>query len=134
LCYDGITEQRIMKNIILFLATIVLLSCNRQQKEFASIEKGMNKSKVLELAGEPTKKTNVGLAELWTYDASNRTVIFRKDTVYNIITSSEARLDSLKNSMEEAGSKIEAGAKETGKDLKEGADKLTDKADSLLER
>jgi len=124
-------KERIMKNIFLF-AAVVLLSCNKQQKDFASIEKGMNKSKVVELAGEPTKKTNVGVAEFWTYDGSDRTVIFRKDTVYNIITSSEARIDSLGKSMEEAGNKIEQGAKETGEDIREGAKKITSKADSLL--
>ena len=76
----------------------------------------------------------MGLAELWTYDSADRTIIFRKDTVYNIITSSEARIDSLENTMKDAGEKIKEGAKETGEDIKEGTKKITDKADSLLDQ
>ena len=115
-----------MKTLLVFFSALLFLSCNKQQKEFANIEKGMNKSQVLELAGEPTKKNNVGLAELWTYDSADRTIIFRKDTVYNIITSSEARIDSLQSTMKDAGQKIEEGAKETGEDIKEGTKELKD--------
>ena len=123
-----------MKALLIFLTLIVFISCNEQQKEFANIEKGMNKSEVEAIAGEPTKKTNVGLAELWTYDSADRTIVFRKDTVFNIITSSEARIDSLQNKVEDAGQKIQEGAKETGKDITEGTKKISDKADTLLER
>ena len=123
-----------MKAILIVFTAILFLSCNKQQKEFADIKKGMQKSQVETIAGEPTKKTNVGFVEMWTYDAADRTIIFRSDTVFNIITSSEARLDSIQNQLKEAGQKIEDGAKETGQDINEATKKIKNKADTLRER
>jgi hypothetical protein len=119
-----------MKALTILFACFIIFACNKQQKDFSQIKKGMNKNEVLALAGEPTKKNNLGVAEFWTYDAANRTVVFRKDTVYNIMTSSEARIDSLKMSTEETGEKIKQGAKETGQGLKEKTKKLENKIDS----
>ena len=94
----------------------------------------MTKSEVLAITGEPTKKNDIKVAELWTYDAADRTIIFRKDTVYNIMTSSEARIDSIEASMKEVGEDITQGAKETGRDIEQEAQKMGDKIDSLRKK
>ena len=94
-------------------------SCSEKPKDFATVTTGMTKEQVLEQVGEPTKKNEVLLADLWVYADADRTVVFRKDTVYDIITSAEARIDS-----------IEAGLQRTGRDVKNKLDATGDTIDS----
>ena len=101
--------------IILVLA--VFASCAEKQKKFANIKTGMTKEQVLQQAGEPSKKNDILISELWVYNNEDRTVVFRRDTVYDIITSADARIDS-----------IEGTLKKTGKAVKE---KLKSAADSI---
>lgn len=112
--------DQIMKNSIIFFIGLLLAGCADKQKSLGDIEKGMSKSEVISLAGEPAEKNNIGLAELWVYPDSNRTVVFRSDTVYDIMTSTEARIDS-----------IASGLDSTGKEIKEKTLELGEKIDSL---
>lgn len=104
--------------IILF-SLLLLTSCAEKQKQFANIKTGMTKEQVLQQAGEPSKKNDILISELWVYKNEDRTVVFRKDTVYDIITSANARIDS-----------IEAKLKETGKDVREKLKSAADTIDS----
>ena len=107
-----------MKTInLLLLAAITLASCTQKQKDFANVTRGLSKHEVTTMVGEPDKKSDLLMAELWTYTAADRTVVFRADTVYDIITSANARMDSIENTLQE-----------TGQDIKE---KLNNTADSI---
>lgn len=111
------------KYLIIFLSLIVLSSCTDKQKEFSTIKKGMTKEEVILQVGEPTSKRDILVAEVWKYDLANRTVFFRNGIVYDIITSAEARVDS-----------IESTLKETGRDLKQSFKKTGDTLDSTSRR
>src|SRR6476661_3743939 len=95
-----------MIRILYIFILLTLVSCTRSGQDFGAVKQGMTKNEVIAAAGQPSKKSNIGIAELWTYSANDRTVVFRKDTVYQIMTSAEARTDSLKVDVKEAGSKI----------------------------
>ncbi len=117
-----------MKTYIIFLISIFALgSCADKQKEFSSVKKGMTKEEVIQHAGEPTTKRDILVAEVWKYDLADRTIVFRNGLVYDIITSTEARIDSIENTLKETGRDL----KETGKDLKE---KLKQTGDTLEDR
>jgi len=112
-----------MKNSFIFFIGLLLAGCSAKQKSLADIEKGMSKSEVVSLIGEPAEKNNIGIAELWVYPDSNRTVVFRSDTVYDIMTSAEARIDSIETNLDSAG-----------KEIKDKTLKLGEKIDSLGNR
>jgi len=105
-----------MKKYLLILLSVVLLnSCADKQKELSSIKKGMTKEEVIQQAGEPTSKRDILVAEVWKYHLFDRTVVFRNGVVYDIITSAEARIDSIESTLKETGSDL----KEAGRDIKE---------------
>lgn len=118
------------KCLILIVSLFVLGSCADKQKEFASIQKGMNKEQVIQLAGEPTSKKDILVAEVWKYDLADRTVVFRNGNVYDIITSAEARIDSIEMTLKETGNEL----KETGRDIKESLEKTGDTIENRSER
>ena len=105
--------------ILILLSTVLFTGCTNKPKEFANISTGMTKLEVLQKVGEPSKKNDILLAELWVYNDANRTIVFRKDTVYEILTTTEARIDSIKTSL-----------KETGKDVKQKLENAGDTIDS----
>lgn len=94
---------------------MVFLNSCADKKEFSSVKKGMTKEEVILQAGEPTSKRDILVAEVWKYDLADRTVVFRNGLVYDIITSTEARIDSIETTLKETGSDL----KEAGKDIKE---------------
>lgn len=96
------------------LSAFLFTACAEKQKDFAKISTGMTKDEVLSQVGEPSKKNDILLAELWVYDNARRTIVFRKDTVYDIITSSNARIDSIRTSLKETGKDLEDKLKSTG--------------------
>lgn len=98
----------------------MLASCSDGSKNFSSVEVGMTSQEVLKYAGEPDQRRDVGIADLWVYHEVDRTVVFRKDTVYDIITSADARIDSIKTTLDDIGDKIE-----------KQAEKAVDKLDSV---
>lgn len=94
----------------------------------------MTSQEVTSLVGEPDRKHKMGVADFWVYSKADRTVVFRKDTVYDVITSAEARIDSIKTSLDKFGDKIENQAEKAtekldsvGRNLKKSAN-----ADSLI--
>lgn len=108
-----------------------LAACSENPKDFASVKVGMTSKEVLQYAGEPDKKQDIGVADLWVYENSDRTVVFRKDTVYDIITSANARIDSVKTTLDKIGDKIEVQAEKAGEKIKTQTEKAGDKIDSL---
>lgn len=111
------------KYLIILLSYIMLSSCTEKQQEFSSVKKGMTKEEVIQQVGEPTSKRDILVAEMWKYDLADRTVVFRNGSVYDIITTTEARVDS-----------IEATLKNTGKGLKEKLQQTGDSIDSAGRR
>jgi len=109
----------------------ILASCSNNVKDFASVKVGMSGKEVLQYAGEPDNKQDIGVADLWVYKNADRTVVFRNDTVYDIITSASARIDSVETSLNEFGDKIEIQAEKAGAEIKTQAEKAGDKIDSL---
>ncbi|WP_026898064.1 hypothetical protein [Daejeonella oryzae] len=109
-----------MKFLYAITAAIFLSACSEQQKEFSDISAGMTQQEVILNAGEPSAKKELGQTELWTYKDADRTIVFRNDTVLNVLTSSEARIDS-----------IEMSLQDVGEDIKTGAEKAAGKIDSL---
>ena len=83
-----------MKQLIFAALIFLLAACTSEPKEFPGVFIGMTSQEVLEKAGPPSAKRNIGLADLWVYKEADRTVVFREDTVYDIIISAEARIDS----------------------------------------
>lgn len=118
------------KYLIVLVSILVLGSCVDKQKEFSSIQKGMTKEQVIQLAGEPTSKRDILVAEVWKYDLADRTVVFRNGNVYDIITSAEARIDSIETTLEKTGREL----KETGRDIKETLKKTGDTIENRSER
>ncbi len=111
------------KYLIILLSLVVLSSCADKQKEFSTVKKGMTKDEVILQVGEPTSKRDILVAEVWKYDLADRSVVFRNGLVYDIMTSTEARVDS-----------IESTLKETGRDLKEKLQQTGDTLDSTSRR
>lgn len=106
-----------MKITLFTLISFLLLSCSENSKNFSSVEIGMTSEEVLKYAGQPDQKQDVGIADLWIYKEADRTVVFRKDTVYDIITSADARIDSIKTKLDDIGDKIEKHAEKAGSKL-----------------
>jgi hypothetical protein len=57
-------------------------------------------------------------------------VVFRKDTVYTIITSGEARMDSIKMSMDNLTRDVDSGLKKTSQKFDSIASKVKSRLDS----
>ena len=83
----------------------------------------MSKQEVIAAVGEPSKKNDILVAELWEYTDAGRTIVLRNDTVSDVMTSADARIDSIKASL-----------KETGQDIKEKLKTAGEKLDSLGDR
>lgn len=113
-----------MKHYLSVILILLLFSaCAERPKDFKNISIGMTKEEVRAQVGEPEKKNDILLADLWIYEGANRTIVFREDTVYNILTTTKARVDS-----------IEASLKETGKDVKKKLKSTGDTIDSAALR
>ena len=110
---------------------LILVACSDNPKDFAAVKVGMSSKDVLQYAGEPDKRQDIGVADLWVYKNADRTVVLRNDTVYDIITSADARIDSVKTTLDKIGDKIEVQAEKAGAKIKTGAEKAGDKLDSL---
>ena len=123
-------EMKLLLGCIL----IMLAGCSQHPKDFSSVKIGMSSGEVLQNAGEPDKKQSIGVADLWTYTTADRTVVLRRDTVYDIITSANARVDSIKSSLETIGNKVETGAEKAAAAIKEEAGKAGNKIDSLVDK
>ena len=119
-----------MKSPFLYLSAAVLLSaCTDNAKDLTSVSQGMTKSQVVQAIGEPSRKNNLELAELWTYKDYNKTLIFRSDTVYDIITASTINTDSIENSFKDVAEDIKQGVKKIGRELDTVGEKLEDGLD-----
>lgn len=124
-----------MKKILFVLLGFILASCSENSKDFSSVEIGMTSQEVLKYAGEPDQKQDVGLADLWVYEKADRTVVFRKDTVYDIITSADARIDSIKATLDNIGDNIEKQAEKAGDKLDSVSRRLKNvSADDTLQK
>jgi hypothetical protein len=104
-----------------------LSNCTRPAKELATVEIGMTKAEVTGVVGEPKKKNVINKTEIWDYPDSNRTVVFRLDTVYAIMTSARARLDSVSVWMDSTNTKVKKGFGNIGDKLENAGDKLKTK-------
>ncbi len=100
--------------LLIILSAILFTSCAEKKKDFANVSTGMTKQEVISQVGEPSKKNDILLAELWVYEKADRTIVFRKDTVYDIITSANARVDSIAASLKEKGKEGEEKLKSVG--------------------
>jgi len=106
---------------------LTLLSCRQPPKDLSSVSIGMTKDEVTAAAGEPAKKNELAVIDVWVYPDADRSVIFRKDTVYNIITSSEARVDSIESSLESTGEKVGSSLNRIGDSLEKTGRQIKDK-------
>lgn len=113
---------------------IILAGCSEHSKNLSKVKIGMSSREVVQNAGEPDKKQSIGVADLWTYTTADRTVVLRHDTVYSIITSANARVDSIKSSLGTFGDKVETGAEKAAAAIKKEAGKAGDKIDSLVDK
>jgi outer membrane protein assembly factor BamE (lipoprotein component of BamABCDE complex) len=120
-----------MYKLLSIVFLFILTACSEKAKDFASVKVGMSSQEVLQYAGEPDKRQDIGVADLWVYESADRTVVFRKDTVYNIITSANVRIDSVKTTLDKIGDKIEVQAEKAGATIKTQAEKAGEKIDSL---
>ena len=96
------------------IATLFLMACGNNPKTFENIRLGMTKADVVTEVGEPSKKNDLLMAELWVYDQYDRTLVFKSDTVSDIITSAEARVDSIENSLKDFGQDVKQKLDHTG--------------------
>ncbi|MHB1177980.1 MAG: hypothetical protein ACYCZO_06575 [Daejeonella sp.] len=115
------------KHLMVILILALFSSCAEKQKNFADIKTGMSKEQVLQQAGEPDKKNDILISELWVYKNANRTVVFRKDTVYDIITSANARIDSIEATLKEAGRDVKEKLKSAGDTIDSASLKIKNK-------
>jgi hypothetical protein len=124
--------NKLVKDSLPGIFIIILAGCSGQPKSFSEVKTGMTNKEVLQNAGEPDKKQSIGVADLWTYQTANRTVVFRQDTVYDIVTSANARVDSIKSVLNKVGGKADRAAEKAGSAIKKGAGKAGRKIDSLI--
>ncbi|MES3017958.1 MAG: hypothetical protein V4721_09275 [Bacteroidota bacterium] len=117
------------KYLIILLSYLMLSSCTEKQQEFSSVKKGMTKDEVVKQVGEPTSKRDVLVAEMWKYDMADRTIVFRNGTVYDIITSTEARVDSIESTLKDAGKGLKEKLQQTGDTIDSAGRRLKDKID-----
>ena len=123
------SSPQIMKKIsFALIIAIAAGSCTQPSKDLANVEIGMSKTEVSEAIGEPKTKNVVNNTEVWDYADSARTVVFRKDTVYSIMTSPKARLDSMKVWVDSADTKTKKVFGKVGEKLKKAGDKLQNAA------
>lgn len=115
------------RTLLSFFIAALIAGCTSAPKDFSGVRSGMTKEQVVQAAGEPAKKNNIEVAELWTYPAQDRTVVFRADTVYDIITSAEARTDSIRSTIGKAEEKLKSGSKSLGKKIDTTFRKLEDR-------
>lgn len=113
--------------MIILLVSLILSSCADKQKEFSSITKGMTKEEVIQKVGEPTTKRDILVAEIWKYDLADRTIVFRNGEVYDIMTSTEARVDSIESSLKETGRDVKEKLRQTGDTLDSASRRLKEK-------
>ena len=106
-----------MKKLLLTLCAFAFIACTKNLKDFSTVKAGMTSQQVLQITGEPDKRQNLGVASLWVYEKADRTVVFRNDTVFDIITSADARVDSIKTTLDNIGDKIEEQAEKAGNKL-----------------
>lgn len=119
-----------MKTFPLYSACILgLAACSRPAKDLARVEIGMTKTEVISIVGEPEKKDVINKTELWNFTDSSRTVVFRQDTVYAIMTSPKARLDSAAAWVGKTNDKVKKGFGNIGNKIENAADKIEDKFD-----
>lgn len=117
-----------MRNyLVVALILAMFSSCAEEQKNFADIKTGMTKEQVVQRAGEPDKKNDILISELWVYKSADRTVVFRKDTVYDIITSANARIDSIEATLKEAGRDVKERLKSAGDTIDSASLKIKNK-------
>lgn len=116
-----------MKKLITLLLPLSLLSCREAPKDLSSVSIGMTKDEVTSAVGEPAKKNELAVVDVWVYPQADRSVIFRKDTVYNIVTSSEARIDSIEMSIERTGEKVGSSLNRLGDSLQKTGQQIKDK-------
>lgn len=117
-----------MKRLLFTLVLpISLLSCREAPKDFSSVSIGMTKDEVTTVVGEPAKKNELAVIDVWAYPEADRSIIFRKDTVYNIVTSSEARIDSIETSIERTGDKVSGSLTRLGDSLEKTGQQIKDK-------
>lgn len=117
------------KYLIIFMSLIILSSCTQKQQEFSSVKKGMTKEEVIKLVGEPATKRDILVAEVWKYEHVDRSIVFRNGTVYDIITSTEARVDSIETSLKNAGKGLKEKLQQTGDTIDSASRRLKDKID-----
>jgi outer membrane protein assembly factor BamE (lipoprotein component of BamABCDE complex) len=110
------------------LLAVIISSCTQPSKDLATVEIGMSKSEVSGSIGEPKTKNVVNNTEVWDYADSGRTVVFRKDTVYSIMTSPKARLDSMKVWVDSADNKSKKVLGKLGEKLNNAGNKLENAA------
>lgn len=118
-----------MKISAILIICIFLFSCSRTPKDFSTVSQGMTKKEVIYTVGEPSLKKDIQVAELWTYPEYDRTIVLRADTVYDIMTSREAREDSIRASLQHLGRDIKKSAREMGNKLDSAGRHIIDKLD-----
>jgi outer membrane protein assembly factor BamE (lipoprotein component of BamABCDE complex) len=121
-----------MKTTLMIVAlTIAMTACGKKPKDFSTIKTGMTKDQVTFAAGNPDKQNDIGETSFWAYRDADRTVVFRKDTVYTITTSTEARLDSINDLLQKADNKIANGLDKMGNALDSTGKRIKRSMDSL---
>lgn len=120
-----------MKTALLMLAVFLCIACDRKQKDFSTVKIGMTKEEVIGIVGQPGKKNDIGI-QLWVYPDADRTIVFRDDTVYSVITSAKARIDSIKNSLEKAGENVEKSLNKMGDSIDSTATSIKNKIKKKL--
>lgn len=131
-----------MKPLLLISFVLTLIySCSNTPKELKGVRRGMTKEQVLTYGGEPTSRNNLNIADLWVYEDADRTVVFRNDTVFNIITTANARIDSIEISLKNAGDNLKnnlSSAKDsiqrTGANIKSNVNTAPDSIDSVAKK
>ncbi len=112
---------------ILSLVAITFIGCAPSPKKLSTVKNGMSKTEVISIVGDPAKKNVLNQTEIWDYPDSNRTIVFRMDTVYSVITSPLARADSMGKWLDSTDQKVKKGFSKIGNAVENAADKVKDK-------
>ncbi|MXV16264.1 hypothetical protein [Hufsiella ginkgonis] len=118
----------------ILLLPVLLSACGRTPKTLATVEIGMSKPGVTAIVGEPKQRNTIQNTEIWDYPDSGRTIVFRKDTVYTILTSPGARADSVAKWVSKTGDKLNKADDKVAKGIEKIGDKINDAGKKISDK
>ena len=80
-----------------FIPLLFLLAACHKSGDFTKVKVGMHAKDVVSLVGEPSSKMPMMIVEWWNYKDDNKLIVMSGDTVMRVVQDMKATQDSMKN-------------------------------------